>query len=877
MNSDEWHQITDLRLAGESISAIAATLRISRNTVRRALTFDAPPPDHRPRRGSSADALAPAIATLLEVHPAMTVAQIHRDLQWEGSRNTLAGVVRRVRDGSAQVPHSPASAIQTGPPSGIPRFSTSFVGRKGELRTLRTFLGESRLVTIAGPGGIGKTRLAAEAAHDYRRAFVDGVRFIELASLRSDSLLPQTILDALGSDGPDVPAHSAIESLVESLRDKHLLIVLDNCEHLISTCAELISLVLRSTGAVKFLVTSREVLSVPDEYVHVLEPLPTSDITDPGKIGPAIELFENRASAALAGFTVTEDCRDAVSRVCVQLDGMPLAIELACARLTALSVDDLATRLDDRLALLTVGNRGGPERHRSLHATVEWSYDLCNIRERALWARLSVFAEGFDLAMAEEVCSDATVETQYVLDGLASLVSKSVLRRDNSNGSVRFRMLETIRHFGASKLSAGEASTLRGAHLRWCAALVDSARRLWTGDQQERVSGQLRENRANLRLALQTALAEPTEEHLSLAAGLVATWFLWSSAFSVREHRVWVTGLLNVEGLADSDVAKLHATLGVLQTMQGDRSEADRTLDAAARLARSLQDDATLAFTLQTQGLNTYLGGDFDAGEHHLTGALALYEQLPSGTDLMWTAHIEMGMLLSSNGAVVPAAEHFELVRMQASATGERWMLSYAVYGLGLVALVRCRYDEAIRLARTSLGLKRAFDDTVGTTLVTDLLAWAEAASGSRERAAVLLGAASSMWDSFGMQLYGSRHWVQRREEYESRARLALGDAAYSRSHHRGATMSKSQIIAYALNEDGIERATVRSAPGADLSPRERDIATFVAEGLSNKEIADRMVLSVRTVEGHVAHMLGKLGIRRRQQVLNALSDAGAR
>lgn len=867
VNSDEWRQIVDLRNEGESVSAIATTLGISRNTVRRALTFETPPRDHRPRSGSMADSLAPAIGRLLDVDPNMTVAQLHRELQWNGSRNTLARAVERVRAERAAL--TPQAAA--GQSSNIPHFATSFVGRKDDLRSLRAMLGESRLVTIAGPGGIGKTRLAAEAASEYRRAFADGVRFIELASLRSKSLLPQAVLDGLGFGDTDLPEHSVLESLVGSVRDKKLLIVLDNCEHVISACVELISLILRSTVDVKILVTSREVLTVPDEHVYVLEPLSTENNS------AAIELFENRASAAIAGFTLNDASRDAVRRVCIQLDGIPLAIELACARLTALSVDDLAARLDDRLALLTVGNRGGPDRHRSLNATVEWSYDLCNLREQALWSRLSIFAEGFDLTMAETVCANATVEAGQVLDVIAGLVSKSVLLRDGSSGTVRFRMLETLRHFGASKLTPDDAAQLRCAHLRWCSTLVESARSKWTGSEQERVSNRLRENRANLRLALQTALSSPTDESIELASDLIATWFLWSSAFSIREHRMWITQFLKLSTLSNARIGQLEATMGVLQTMQGDRAQAARTLESAVRRAELANDDATLAFARQTQGLNTYLGGDFEGGERHLDEALALYDRIPDGTALMWTAHIEMGMLCSSNGETRRAAKHFELVHEQASATGEKWMLSYSVYGLGLVALVKGEFEEAIRLATLSLGLKRAFDDTVGTTLVTDLLSWAEAAAGSNERAAVLLGAASSMWDSFGMQLYGSQHWVERREVYEARARKSLGNSTYTQSRQQGATMSRAQVIAFALKEERDQRADPRSTATSELSPRERDIASYVAQGLSNKEIANLMVLSVRTVEGHVAHVLRKLGITRRQQVVNALTDTAGR
>lgn len=865
MNADEWREIVELKQSGESISSIATRLKVSRNTVRRALTFETPPGDHRPRTGSSADALTPEIENALNSDPEVTVAQLHRELEWSGSRNTLANAVRRVRE--AQSPRSKPPVV-----TDIPQFATSFVGRTDELDSIRKLLGESRLVTIAGPGGVGKTRFAAVAATTYRRAFSDGVRFVELASLGNESLLPQTILDALAFDEHNGPDRSATESLIESIRHKRVLIVLDNCEHLVNACAELVSLILRRTEHVKILVTSREVLSVPDEHVHVLGPLSTTDDRYPERGGAAMELFENRASAALSGFSITDSSREAVRRVCTQLDGMPLAIELACARLTALSVDDLADRLDDRLALLTVGNRGGPGRHRSLQATVDWSYDLCTVQEQVLWARLSVFAEGFDLTMAENVCAGDPVNTRSILDTLSGLIDKSVLQRDTGGGHARFRMLETIRHFGASKLSKEETAELRVAHLRWSVDLVNSAQQSWTGSAQERASDRLRENRANVRFALQTALTLRNDETVSLASGLVATWFLWSSAFSVREHRLWVTEFLGLDNLPDDVVPRLYATLGLLQTMQGDRIEASLTLDAAAQLARARGDDATLAFTLQTQGLNTYLGGDFEAGERNLTAALELYERLPEVTDLMWTAHIEMGMLRSSNAQTDQAAKHFEFVHNAASATGEKWMLSYAVYGRGLVALIRGDNSDAIKRATESLDLKRAFDDTVGATLVTDLLAWAEAAAGSGERAAVLLGAASSMWDSFGMQLYGSQHWVQRRQVYESRARTSLGDAVYTKSHLRGASLTMPQLVAFALDEENDDLAPSTAHPADDLSPREREIARCVADGMSNREIADRLILSVRTVEGHVAHLLRKLRVERRQQVAVALT-----
>ncbi|MDV7353251.1 LuxR C-terminal-related transcriptional regulator [Rhodococcus oxybenzonivorans] len=871
MNADEWREIRELHAKGATIKGIAESLGMSRNTVRRALAYDEPPTDHRPRKGSVADAFEPAIRTLLAEDPDISIADIHRAIGWDRSRNTLAKLVRHIRSESSNQPPEVALYPQYG--SSIPTFSTGFVGRDGELFALRRLLGTTRLITITGPGGIGKTRLAVQTATDFRRAFADGVRFIELASLKTSGLLAQEVLDGLGIGQPDLPGRPLEEVLVHYLRHKQMLIILDNCEHIVDSCADLVAYLLRHTTQVSIIATSRERLAVAAEHVFTLAPLSTTRSDDSGSVGAALQLFESRAAAVLAGFSITDRNRDTVRRICSQLDGIPLSIELACARLSVLSVQDLEQRLDRRLELLTTGNRSGPERHRTLQATVDWSYELCTSAQQKLWARLSVFVDEFDLPMAEQVCSDDELPAQLILDGISALVGKSLLQREQRGDSARFRMLETIREYGAGKLSPTEADALQLRHLESCSTLVRSSVESWASSGQQRAGELLRSNRANLRKALHTALSAGSDKMLSTATELVSTaWFLWSSGFSVREHRMWLMRIAERDTAPTARRGRLLATLGLVQTMQGDRSAASEVLDESIRLASACGDDATIAFATQTKGLKDYLDGDFESAEPLFKDALNRYEELPENIDLLWALHIEMGMFYCSTLDTVRALEHFEFVRAHSELAGERWMLSYAVYGLGLAALADERYDEALRRAMESLALKREFlDDVVGTSLVTDLLSWAEAAAGSKERSAVLLGAASRMWESFGMQLYGSRHWVERRAEFESTARTGLGDERFAQCRRRGAEMSIPEMVRFALKEEvPIEHRSSGSSAAALLSPRELEVARLIADGLSNKEIAARMVLSPRTVEGHVVRILRKLGMTGRHQVATA-------
>ncbi|MET9618586.1 ATP-binding protein, partial [Kitasatospora indigofera] len=376
----------------------------------------------------------------------------------------------------------------------LPADVTSLVGRRAELAELKRVLEDSRLVTLTGTGGVGKTRLALQVAREVRRAFPDGVFWVSLAEVGEPGLVALTVMDAVGlrTMGPEVTA-----GLVNYLRDKRLLLVLDNCEHLVEACADLAAELLPACPGVRVLATSREVLDIAGERTFLVAPLAVPEEDEgpdrtpaagawTGAVADAMALFADRAAAAVPGFEVTADNAWAVAALCRHLDGLPLAIELAAVRMRALSVEELLQRQDERYELLTRRQRGTPvSRHRSLRATVDWSFELCSPDERLLWARLSVFAGGCDLDAAESVCAREGLTRDAVLDVMAGLVEKSIITREEHHGRARYRMLETIRQYGREQLrSTGEEPELRRRHRDHYLRLAERVQERWFGPGQ---------------------------------------------------------------------------------------------------------------------------------------------------------------------------------------------------------------------------------------------------------------------------------------------------------------------------------------------------------------------------------------------------------
>jgi predicted ATPase len=344
---------------------------------------------------------------------------------------------------------------------------TDFVGRQEELAAIAGLLAHNRLVTITGPGGVGKTRISLVAASEVAARYPDGPWIVELSGLRDPALLPSTVASVLGL--PEQDASSALDALLGYLLDRRLLLVLDTCDHILDSCADLIQAVLRDAPGVTVLATSRQPLDMAAEHAFPIGPLPVpdgdtlpADRRGPAGSGDATELFALRAATAVAGFTVTTDNAADVVRLCRRLDGIPLAIELAAVQLRTLPLAELGKRLDHRFSVLVGGCPGALPRHQTLRTAVGWSYELCSPAERRLWARLSVFAGSFTLSAAEEVCAEVAAERPDVVSALIGLVDKSVVLREGD----RYRMLDTLREFGAERLeSSGELASCRARHI----------------------------------------------------------------------------------------------------------------------------------------------------------------------------------------------------------------------------------------------------------------------------------------------------------------------------------------------------------------------------------------------------------------------------
>ncbi|MGY0541527.1 ATP-binding protein [Nocardioides sp. YJ-D4] len=718
------------------------------------------------------------------------------------------------------------------------------------------------MVTLTGPGGVGKSRLAyrlLEAHPVYTRSGVT----VELANLRDAELVARTVATAFGIS--DTGSKTPLDLLAEHLQDRAALLYLDNCEHLLDAVAEFVIDLLARVPRIRVLASSRQPLGVPGERVLPVQPLsvPSSDprLIQPADTYDAMVLFEHRARAVVPDFALNDDNRDDVAQICRHLDGIPLAIELAAVRLRALGVSELASRLGDAFDLLTSGGRLAPERHQTLRATIDWSYDLCTEAEQTMWARASVFAGGFGLLAAETVCAGGPLASEDVLDALAGLVEKSVLSREEVGGRARFRMLETVREYGQARLAvSGEESALRERHRSWVLDLLDQARRSWFGPEQEAWSQRLRLEYPNLRTAFEFSLGR-AEHAPATASAIGRAWYLWVCVL-LAEGRVWLTRATQVSGAMPSAKAEVLAALGYVAALQGDAAEAEELAIECRRVADDLDDARLLAYSEHIAGLSA-LFTDPVRATSLLSGAVRRYADAGAEPELRIGAEIQLGLAHIFTAELDAARVLFEGSERFCISRGEDWERSYAQYGRGFVELADDRPAEAIALTLNAIRTKYSFRDVLGLSLTFDLLSWARAAEGSWVAAAKAMGAAHTSWASFGHQLFHSKHWLDRRRASETQIRDAIGDAGFEAAFETGRSLPIAdfvqQVLAAAPNG--------RHPPDAELTRRELQIAGLVAHGRTNREIATELHISQRTVEAHLENAFSKLGFNRRAQL----------
>lgn len=737
---------------------------------------------------------------------------------------------------------------------------TSFVGRRRELTELRRLLSGARLVTLVGVGGVGKTRLAMHAAAEMRRAFPDGVWVAELEALTEPGLVPQAVAQALGLRDE---AFAATDRLVGYLEGRSLLLVLDNCEHLADACAVLVGKLLAGSSGVRVLATSRHRLGAEGEQLLPVEPFAVPDDADPGH--EALMLFSDRAAAVAPGFDIAEH-RSTVGQICRRLDGIPLAIELAAVWLRTLSPEQILARLDDQFALLTTGSRTALPRQQRLEALVDWSFRLCSAQEQALWTRLAAFNGGFDLPAAEDVCGYGAITRDDVLGLVAGLVDKSVLAREKETygRTARYRMLTTIRDYAAAKAAPAELAEAGERHFEYFGRLARAYREAEFSQRQQECAVRLRREQANLRSAMEYGLASGrADDVLEMVADLVNFWI--AAGLLADGYRWLDRALVAVGGPSRVRARALRGWIMVclwFGVHHGLRARLTELLELAETLG-----DPAIEFDARTcDAFATYLFGDVPHAFSELEGVIAT---VLDDADPLTRAEALANLCMTRFLLGKPNAEDAgrDALALCDAHGRPQWPTAYSSWALG-IATWRRDTHRATELLREAVRLREPMGDHSGIALSMEALAWCAASERHYERAARVLGAARMLWRLGGAGRIGGGLSRVSDEHAAAPSREALGEKGFEQVFAEGAAFTVDQAIAYALSDKPpARRRTTGAKSTGDLTRRELQIAGLVAEGLSNKEIGARLVISQRTAEAHVEHILTKLGFTSRTQI----------
>jgi len=762
----------------------------------------------------------------------------------EPSEQTRA-LYERLKAGKETVETGSTVAVPLGekrdesPKTNLPIPLTSFIGREREIEEVKLLLSSTRLLTLTGSGGIGKTRLAIQAANDLIKSYKDGVWWVELAPLIDDALVPQVVAQVLGVR--ESPGEPLIESVKNFLREKQLLLVLDNCEHLIAACAQLADDLLTHSAEVRILTTSRERLGsmgetslrVPVLSVPVLAHL--SQIQNLKK-SECIQLFVERAAASRPGLVLTQQNAFTVTQICRRLDGIPLALELA-ARVTVLSLEEIAARLDDRFTLLTQGNRTALPRHQTLRALIDWSHDLLPEPERILWRRLSVFIGGWTLNAARSVCGGDELNPGQVMELLSHLVDKSLVIGEERDGTTRYRMLETIRQYGQEKLqAAGENRKIRTRHLAYSLELAEQAEPKLLTEEQKTVFAELDAEYGNLRSALDWATETDAAKALRLAVALGQFWevrgYIGEGRIAIERalgqvpdapKRVRATGLRWQAQLAGrqgdyagvkepieeslnlwrelGDKRGLANTLSILGDtclLQADYAAAQASYEESLVLFQEIGDKRGIATMVTNLGNVANYTGDYAAARQYQEASVAIFRELGDKLGLVIALN-NLGVVAEQQGDNFAARRFYEESIATAHELGEKNMVAYALNSLAHVVFLQGEPIEARRYYRESLVVFQEIGEKRGIAYCLEGFAKVAARSGDASSAARLLGAAEALRQAVGAPLTGTELSELDQDVVVTRERLDEGifDAAWE----EGRAMTMQQAIDFALKE----------------------------------------------------------------------------
>jgi len=766
-----------------------------------------------------------------------------------------------------------ASGVKPSVPTGrLAAEATSFVDRQDEVAQVRQLVALNRLVTLTGVGGTGKTRLALCAAGELRRTFADGVWQVDLTELSDGSVMDFAVIEALSV--PGATERPTAGQLPDYLADRELLLVLDNCEHVLDACAALVTRLLRAAPGLSVLCTSRQPLGMVGETVWTVPPLPVpaapdgteTEPPDPARY-PALALFVDRAAAADARFTLTADNVETVAAICRQLDGLPLAIELAAAQLRCRSLEQLATGLDDRFRILS-SRHAFPTHHADLWKTFDWSYALCSPVEQMLWARLSVFT-GFDVDGATVVCADERLPRESMLDAVAGLVDKSIVLREESTGAARYRLLGTVRAYGLDRLGLAEEERLRARHHDWYLRLAERFDTEWFGSTQPAWAARMRAESANLRAALGWSLTAPGARASGVRLA-TALRYHWLAGGALAEGRYWLRRVL--DGYPEPTRLRVLAQSAYSRILnaQLDATEGAVSCAETLRLAHRLDDPGLLARAVQDLGIHELRCGDDPARARALLEEAVERHTAVGGGDPegLVLAQYSLAAARLFQGDPDGADALCARCRQFCADRGEQWSRSAVLLLSALVARTQADPVRTAGYLRESLLLRRALGDVFGMAQTLETIAAVAADAGDSTRAAKLFGVTGRVWRSLGVLRVGSHHYQRQSQAATARARVDLGDEAFEAAIQDGWKLSPEEAFHYALEPEGVPAPEpAQPAQPSPLTPRERQVAQLIADGLSNKQIAVRLVIAQRTAESHVENILAKLGFTSRTQI----------
>jgi predicted ATPase/DNA-binding CsgD family transcriptional regulator len=761
----------------------------------------------------------------------------------------------------------------------LPAEATSFIGRRRELAEVRKKLGGARLVSLVGPGGVGKTRLAIRTAAGLARGFRDGAWLVELADVRDPALVSNAALAAL--DLRDQAFTEPLVLLLSYLKDKELLLLVDNCEHLLGAAAQVVAEVIRDAPGVRVLATSREPLAIAGEHVVPVPPLelPSALATESlAQLGQneAVMLFTERSVAASSTFELSGANQIAVAELCRRLDGLPLAIELAAVRTRVLTVEQIRDRLNDRFGLLTGGGRAALPRHQTLRTTFDWSYDLLAVAERTLLRRLCAFAGRFTLEDVEAVCTADDVPVAGALDLLSSLVDKSLVMKEDVRGVACYRLHETMREYSALKLREAAEEVIVGER---CTDYYWSRCKQAMPEARYRLAGWLEWMDLeidNIRAVLRHCLTRgDAPRGIDLATSVGWYWITRATTEGVR----WLDELLAAGPGNPEGQFWAYFLRGFLAALKADATAARPPLQRAVVAARELGQPALLAQALSMGSIAENIAGDSTSARRLLDECAVMtagLDEFPARISLLQAQALN-GFFKGDIESVKAAA--LDGVRLSRE-VGDLYSLEMMLLNAGGTALITGDLVQAKVYYMEALKIAQRIDDRVAQYALLDGLGCVVARSGQARLCAQLLGAAETVRTQAGASLIPFLAPLIARAEASGTA--VLGASKFQAEMNAGKRLSRDEAIRLALGEPARNGNLIPPALAGEgrvgalplLGKRESDVARLVADGLSNKQIGARLFISERTVDSHVRSILHKLGFNSRAQIGGWMASA---